>query len=173
MTTLDDLGGVCGTALDIFFWPFTILWSKLLGRVWSGPKGTWPFLSKHSHRWKRWSRFKFTSHYTWGTNGVSECKMDISWDWPLDTLQSWKYLQRILGRHNKLLLDLESHIFTQGRISAYMPEHCMIGKDICAKTWNCSLQLMYRIACFYITQYKICLGTENNVGNCHPWRSRP
>jgi hypothetical protein len=43
----------------------------------------WPLLFKHSHRWKRYSRSKFASHYTWGTNGVSECKMDVksTWHW--------------------------------------------------------------------------------------------
>ena len=37
----------------------------------------WPLHFKHSHRWKwrRWS--KFASHFTWGTNGVCECKMDV------------------------------------------------------------------------------------------------
>ena len=31
----------------------------------------WPWLHfKHSHWWERWSRFKFASHYAWGTNGV-------------------------------------------------------------------------------------------------------
>ena len=32
---------------------------------------------KHSHWWKRRSRFKFASHYARGTNGVCECKMDV------------------------------------------------------------------------------------------------
>ena len=30
------------------------------------------FHFKHSHWWKRWSRSKYASHYTWGTNRVSE-----------------------------------------------------------------------------------------------------
>ena len=50
-----------------------------------GPKGhfahetenMWPFHFKHSHWWKTQSRSKFASHYAWGTNGVSECKMYV------------------------------------------------------------------------------------------------
>ena len=41
----------------------------------------WPLHFKHSHWWKRQSRSKFTSHYTWGTNGVCECKMDVKSTW--------------------------------------------------------------------------------------------
>ena len=37
-TTLHDFGGVLGRPLDTFFWAFTISWSRLLARVWSGPK---------------------------------------------------------------------------------------------------------------------------------------
>jgi hypothetical protein len=32
---------------------------------------------KYSHWWKRQSQSKFTSHYTWGANGVCNCKMDV------------------------------------------------------------------------------------------------
>ena len=39
-------------------------------------KGMWPLHFKHSHWWKRQSWSNFASHYTWGTNIVSECKMD-------------------------------------------------------------------------------------------------
>ena len=37
----------------------------------------WPLPFEHSHQWKRWSWSKFASHYTWGTNGVCECNMDV------------------------------------------------------------------------------------------------
>jgi hypothetical protein len=36
---------------------------------------------KHSHWWKRRSRSKFASHYTWRTNGVCKCKMDVKSTW--------------------------------------------------------------------------------------------
>jgi hypothetical protein len=29
--------------------------------------------------WERWSQSKFASHYIWGTNGVSECKINVIW----------------------------------------------------------------------------------------------
>ena len=32
---------------------------------------------KHSHWWKRQSRSNFASHYSWGTNIVCQCKMDV------------------------------------------------------------------------------------------------
>jgi hypothetical protein len=44
VTTLHDFGGVLGRPLDTFFWGLTISWSRLLARVWSGPKTNkiWP-----------------------------------------------------------------------------------------------------------------------------------
>ena len=41
----------------------------------------WPRHFKHSHWWKRRSWSKFAPHYTWGTNGVCECKMDVESTW--------------------------------------------------------------------------------------------
>ena len=38
----------------------------------------WPLHFDHSHWWKRQSEPKFASHCAWGTNGVRECKMDVS-----------------------------------------------------------------------------------------------
>jgi hypothetical protein len=38
VSTLCDFGGVLGRPLDTFFWALTISWSRLLARVWSGPK---------------------------------------------------------------------------------------------------------------------------------------
>jgi hypothetical protein len=39
MTTQHDFGGVLGRRpLDTFFGALTISWSRLLARVWSGPK---------------------------------------------------------------------------------------------------------------------------------------
>ena len=40
VTTLHGVGGVLGWPLDTFFWALTISWSRLLARVWSGPKGS-------------------------------------------------------------------------------------------------------------------------------------
>ena len=39
----------------------------------------WPL--QHSHWWKRQSRSKFASQYTWGTNRVCDCKMDVKSTW--------------------------------------------------------------------------------------------
>ena len=49
VTTLHDFGGVLGRPLETFFWALTISWSRLLARVWSGPK----VLYVISRRW--WS----------------------------------------------------------------------------------------------------------------------
>ena len=38
VTTLHEFGGVLGRTLDTFFWALTISWSRLLARVWSGPR---------------------------------------------------------------------------------------------------------------------------------------
>jgi hypothetical protein len=40
VTTLHDFGCVLGWPLDTFFWALTISWSRLLARVWNGPKTT-------------------------------------------------------------------------------------------------------------------------------------
>jgi hypothetical protein len=44
-------------------------------------KNMWPLHFKHSLWWKRRSWSKFTPHYTWGTDGVCECKMDGKSTW--------------------------------------------------------------------------------------------
>ena len=38
VTTLYDFGGVLGWPLETFIWALTILWSRCLARVWSGPE---------------------------------------------------------------------------------------------------------------------------------------
>jgi hypothetical protein len=43
VTRLHDFGGVFGRPLHTFFWALTISWSRLLARVWSGPKGHVPW----------------------------------------------------------------------------------------------------------------------------------
>ena len=53
----------------------------------------WYLHFKHSHWRKRWSRSKFTSHYTWGTNKVCECKMDAKCTWIL----TWHWMDRVCG----------------------------------------------------------------------------
>ena len=55
-----------------------LLESLMLGPFTHETESPWPLHFKHSHWWKRWSQSKFASHYTWGTNGVCECKMDVS-----------------------------------------------------------------------------------------------
>ena len=44
-------------------------------------EGPWPLHFKLFHWWKMRSISKFASHYTWGTIGVSECKMDVKSTW--------------------------------------------------------------------------------------------
>ena len=51
------------------------------GRFTHETENPWPSHFKHSHWWKRRSRSKFASHYTWGTN--SECRMDVKSTWIL------------------------------------------------------------------------------------------
>ena len=41
----------------------------------------WSLLFKHSHWWRKRSRSKFASHYTWVTNGVCEWKVDVRSTW--------------------------------------------------------------------------------------------
>ena len=51
----------------------------------------WPLHFKHSHWWKRWSRSKFASHYTWGTNGVCECVIDVKFTW----ISTWHWMHHV------------------------------------------------------------------------------
>ena len=41
VTTLHDCGGVLGRPLHTFFWALKVSWSRVLARVWSGPKILW------------------------------------------------------------------------------------------------------------------------------------
>ena len=50
-----------------------------------------PLHFKHSHWWKTQSRFKFASHYTWGTNGVCECKIDVKSTW----IPTWHQMDHV------------------------------------------------------------------------------
>jgi hypothetical protein len=68
---------------------------------------------KHSHRWKRQSCSNFASHYTWGTNGVCECKMDVKSTWIL----TWHHMDHVswsLGLSSKTT-SLEVGITQTGR----------------------------------------------------------
>jgi hypothetical protein len=56
----------------------------------------WPLHFKHSRWWKRRSRSKFASHYTWGTNKVCECKMDVKSTW-IPTEHQMDLVSRSLG----------------------------------------------------------------------------
>jgi len=49
VTTLHDRGGVLGRHLDTFFWALTILRSRLLACVWSGPKACMVAYFLHSY----------------------------------------------------------------------------------------------------------------------------
>ena len=63
------------------FWPMRDLGVKwvtcLQGHFTHETESLWLLHFKHSHSWKRQSRFKFASHCTWGTNGLCECMMDV------------------------------------------------------------------------------------------------
>ena len=68
-------------------------------------EGLWPLRFKYSHWLKRWSWSKFASHYTWGTNGVSECKMDVKFAW----IPTWYQMNHVswsigLSKNNHLLV---------------------------------------------------------------------
>ena len=43
------------------------------------------------HWWKSWIRSKFASHYAWGTNWVSECKMDVKSTW----FPTWHWMDHV------------------------------------------------------------------------------
>ena len=65
--------------------------------VWSGPsqhetEGPWPADFTDSHWWARRSQSKFTSHYTWGTVRVCECKMDVKSSW----IPTWQRMDHVL-----------------------------------------------------------------------------
>jgi hypothetical protein len=55
----------------------------------------WPLHFKHSHWWKRRSWSKFASHYTWGTDGVCECKMDVKSTW----IPTWRQMDDMCHGH--------------------------------------------------------------------------
>ena len=59
----------------------TLSLEKYKGHFTHETRSPWPLHFKYSHWWKGWSRSKFTSHYTWGTNGACECKMDVKSTW--------------------------------------------------------------------------------------------
>ena len=71
----------------------------VLGPLPHETEGPWPIQFKNSHWWKRRSWSTFASHYAGGTNGASECKMDVksqmghvSWSHGLfSKTTSWKY----------------------------------------------------------------------------------
>jgi hypothetical protein len=48
-TTLHDVGGASGRALDTFFRALTISWSRLLSRVWSAP-----YFQSRNLKWQIW-----------------------------------------------------------------------------------------------------------------------
>jgi hypothetical protein len=56
MTTLHDFGGVLGRPLDTFFWALTISWSRLLARVYSGPKYNLTLLIQHPRNYDTFLR---------------------------------------------------------------------------------------------------------------------
>ena len=73
---------------------FHLHWSTL--RVTHEIESPWPLHLMHSHWWKRWSRSKFTSHNTWGTNGVCESKMDVKSIW-IPTWHQMDHVSWLLG----------------------------------------------------------------------------
>ena len=62
----------------------------------------WPLHFKHSHWWKRRRWSKFASHYTWGTNGVCECKMDVKSTW-IPTWHRMDHVSWSLGLFSKTI----------------------------------------------------------------------
>jgi hypothetical protein len=52
VTKLYEFGGALGWRWDTLLWARTISWSRLLARVWIGPKSPWPNLLRCGSRWK-------------------------------------------------------------------------------------------------------------------------
>ena len=66
-------------------------------------EGPWPLHFKHSHWWERRSRCKLTSRCAWGTNTVSERKMDVKSIW-LPTWHRMDHVSWSLGLFSKRFL---------------------------------------------------------------------
>ena len=70
------------------------------GQVTHEAEGPWPWHFKHSHWWKGRSRSRFASRYTWGTDGVCECKMDVKSTW-IFTWHQTNHISWSLGLFSK------------------------------------------------------------------------
>ena len=88
VTTRHGFGGVLGQRpLDTFFWALTISWSRLLARVWSGPKvqhpfGCWQFKvrmwTKLPYLWDRSPSFRIPMFVCQGLElGTNTCTNEI------------------------------------------------------------------------------------------------
>jgi hypothetical protein len=77
-------------------------WNNSKGQFTHETESPWPLHFKHSHRWKRRSWSKFALHYAWGTNGVSECKMDVKSTW-ITTWHPMDHVSWSLGLFSKTI----------------------------------------------------------------------
>jgi hypothetical protein len=126
-----------------------------------------------THWWNRQRRSKFASHYTWGTNKVCECKMEVCWE-GLSTLSFglsqlhgrgiwlvcgvaliWVMKQVAIGRVNKQIffdLDQKRHLRFYG---ASPQNSCMQSLALClciygSKEWFGECLLLQRVGRYII-----------------------
>ena len=101
---------ILGWAFRQFFWALTISWLWFLARVWRGP---WLRTTSHTRSRARdhcisstliggkgGAGPEFASHYTWGTNRVCECKMDVKSMW-IPTRHQMDHVTWSLGLFSK------------------------------------------------------------------------
>jgi hypothetical protein len=113
------------------FWDIrecVILWSLILRSL--GYIRATPHTSMRAHDhytsstligWKGQSRSRFTSHYTWGTNGVCECKMDVKFVW----IPPWHHMDHvfmvtwIIFKNHHLEVGLDGRTWDHGTLDVH------------------------------------------------------
>ena len=83
-----SVGGLC-MLFPVISHIVGMVYLKNQGHFTHETESPWPLHFKHSDWWKRRSRFKFASHYAWGTNWVCESKMDVKSTWHPTYHVSW------------------------------------------------------------------------------------
>jgi hypothetical protein len=74
-------------------WRFPNFNVRSKGHLTHETESPWPLHFKHSHWWKRHNWSKFAPHHAWGTNGGSECKMDVKSTW----IPTWYQMDHVNG----------------------------------------------------------------------------
>ena len=100
-------------------------------------EGPWPLQFKHSRWWKRRSRSKFASRYAWGTDRVSECKVDVKSTW----IPTWHRIDHVswwLGSFSKRPI--------RGRPNTKPGDHGT------PKVHNCWFIIFYHVRGYYMNE---------------------